>query len=153
MTTIVYDDAAFRAMFAPAFSDTTLYPESQLANFFSRATSYISPEDYGFLQSADRTQALYLMAAHLQALSTMIAQNNGASGGFVTQATIDKVSVTLQAPPAKSQWQWWLNMTPWGQQLLALLGVASAGGWLVGGLPERAAFRRVGGGFGGRLRF
>ncbi|MNJ79317.1 hypothetical protein D3C77_772930 [compost metagenome] len=50
-------------------------------------------------------------------------------------------------------WSYWLGMTPYGMQLMALLKVCTGGGLYVGGLPERAAFRSVGGIFprGGRL--
>lgn len=33
--------------------------------------------------------------------------------------------------------------------ILAMFNTASAGGFYIGGLPERDAIRRVGGGFGG----
>jgi hypothetical protein len=66
----------------------------------------------------------------------------------VSGASVDKVSVTLTPPPVKSQWQWWMSLTPRGAQLLALLKSKAAGGLYVGGLPaERAAFRKAGGVF------
>ncbi|OWK47571.1 hypothetical protein FRUB_01270 [Fimbriiglobus ruber] len=44
----------------------------------------------------------------------------------MTGATIDKISVTLEPPPAPNAWQYWLQSSPYGQQLLALLQVVSA---------------------------
>jgi hypothetical protein len=147
-TTLVYNDADFRLAF-PFFANATTFPEALLSMNFTNGTNYISDYNAGFLANGNRQYALYLMTAHLTQLGVLIAANNGAAPMIETQATVDKISVTVQPPPQKNQWQYWLNLTPWGAQLLALLQVASAGGWYVGGLPERAAFRRVGGGFGG----
>lgn len=96
-------------------------------------------------------QLLMLMTAHLLTLSQQ--QAAGGITGQVTSATVDKVSVTIAAPPGTDAWSYWLGMTPYGLQLRALLKRCSAGGMYVGGLPERAAFRSVGGVFprGGRL--
>lgn len=87
--------------------------------------------------------AIYLLVAHM--LQLQQNQTNGLPGGQVTSASIDKVSVTVAAAPGTTSYTYWLNSTPYGQQLAALLARCSAGGFYVGGLPERAAFRSVGG--------
>jgi len=96
-------------------------------------------------------QMLILMVAHLLALG--IKERDGGVAGQVTGATVDKVSVSIAPPPSRDMWSYWLGLTPYGMQLMALLKVCTAGGLYVGGLPERAAFRSVGGIFprGGRL--
>ena len=79
------------------------------------------------------------MTAHLLALSVMIASGN--TPGVMVAATIDKISITLEPPPAPNAWQYWLQTTPYGQQLLALLQVASVGGfYAASGVPGRAGF-------------
>lgn len=95
--------------------------------------------------------AIYLMVAHLLQLAANAA--TGKPGGQITTATIDKVSVTVVQAPGTTSYTYWLNSTPYGQQLAALLARCAAGGTHVGGLPERAAFRSVGGLFprGGRV--
>lgn len=149
MTTITFDPAAFRVLF-PQFADATAFPDVKLQAEFGMATAYVSPDTYGDMPAAARANALNLMTAHLLALGVIIAQNNySGQVGVVQAATIDGVSVTLQPPPQRGQWRWWLNTTPYGAQLVALLDAQAVGGFFVGGLPERAAFRRVGGGFGG----
>jgi hypothetical protein len=75
----------------------------------------------------------------------MTGITEGNAPGVMTGATEGTVSVSLQAPPAKDAFSWWLATTPYGAQLRALLLARSAGGFYVGGLPERAAFRKVGG--------
>jgi hypothetical protein len=66
-------------------------------------------------------------------------------------ANIDKVNVSLTPPPLKNQWQWWLSISPWGQQLWALLQVNSVGGHYIGGSPVLSGFANAPfrGGWGG----
>jgi hypothetical protein len=91
------------------------------------------------MKPSQQTLALNLMTAHLVFLSDQVAA--GETGGVVTGATIDKVSVTLEPPPSSNNWQYWLNQSPYGKQLLALLQVASVGGMYVStAVPGRAGF-------------
>lgn len=94
--------------------------------------------------------AEYLMVAHL----LQIARNTalGQSGGQITSASIDKVSVTVAQAPGTSSYSYWLNSTVYGQQLAALLARGLSGLPPIGALPERAAFRSVGGLFPRRGR-
>ena len=146
MSTITLDLTAFRALF-PQFADQTKFPDLVITMQFSMATSYISSDTYGCMSVEARTNALYLMTAHLLALNVIIAAG-GYSGqpGVVTQSHVGDVSVTLAQPPyGTSTWRYWLSLSPYGQQLLALLDSQAVGGFFVGGLPERDAFRKVGG--------
>lgn len=140
--TITFDVSLFRSQF-PAFANETSYPDATLQGYWDAGTCYISDQDYGALSGDCRTRALNLMTAHLTALSDKIA--SGENPSFEQSASIDKVSVTLTPPPIKSQFQWWLSITPYGSQLFALLQVKAVGGFYVGGLPENSAFRKVGG--------
>ena len=140
MTAIVMTYATFRAMF-PAFADTVAYPDASLDLQFAMATGYVSPEVSGDMTAAVQQSAVYLMTAHLLALGALIAA--GKTPAVVQQAGIDQVTVTLQPPPVRGQWRWWLSTTPYGQQLLALLDAQSVGGFFVGGIPERDAFRKA----------
>lgn len=143
MATIPFDPTAFRAQF-PQFQNTSTFPDSTLQVYFATAGLYINNQAGGSycggLTTAQKIQALYLMTAHLAALSVLIL--SGQTPGILTGATIDKISVTIEPPPAPNQWQYWLQTTPYGQQLLALLQVASVGGlYITTGAPGRAGFR------------
>ena len=143
MTIIVFDVVLFRSQF-PVFTNATTYPTPMLQMYWDMAICYINDEgNYGWLNGVCRQLALDLMTAHLTALSLLIVA--GQVPGLVQSATIDKVSVSLTPPPQPNQWQWWLGLTPYGQQLLALLQTRAVGGFYIGGLPERSAFRKVGG--------
>jgi hypothetical protein len=143
--TITFDPAAFRVLF-PQFADILKFPDLALQANFGLATNYVSTSSYGDMPVSARTYALNLMTAHLLAVAVLIAQNNyQGQVGIVTGATVDHVQITLQPPPARGQWAWWLNATPYGAQLVALLDAQSVGGFYVGGLPERSAIRKVAG--------
>lgn len=141
MTKVTFVPADFRVKY-PAFAANPPWTDEILQGYFDTATCYIANNGCPCCGDCSVT-SLYLMTAHLAALSVLVA--NGEVPGYVTSATIDKITVTISTPPAVNQWQWWLNLTPYGQQLLALLQVQSAGGFYFGGLPETAAMRRVGG--------
>lgn len=139
------DITTFRLMF-PIFASTTLYPDDLLNMFYEVATDFIPPYPaWGGLKPATLKLALQYLTAHLLYEYKLQARNQ--TGKVVTGATVDKVTVSLLAPPVKDGWDFWLNQSPYGQSLLALLKLKSAGGWSVGGSPERAGFRVVGGVF------
>lgn len=123
----------------PQYSNPTIYPESLLQSYWDIAINYISDvANFGSLQGSARQYALNLMVAHLAYLSGLISA--GQVPGLMQNATIDKVTVTLTPPPLQNQFEWWLSLTPYGQQLLALLQVSSVGGFYVGGSPTLQNF-------------
>ena len=148
MTTIALDIPAIRALF-PQFADTAAFPDALIAAQWGLACVYVSPEVWGDLVEQPRTYVLQLMTAHLLALGVIIARGNySGQPGVVLNSKVGDVQVGLAQPPyGTSPWRYWLMLTPYGQQLLALLDTLAVGGQYVGGLPERAAFRQVGGVF------
>jgi hypothetical protein len=142
---VEFDIAAFRAAF-PAFASEVLYPDATIQAAADQAACLLSSNGCGC-----ETLQLQLMVAHLLTLGAREQAGSGATGPVVS-ATIDKVSVTLAAPPGKDPFTFWLYLTPYGSQLAAMLSRCAAGGLYIGGAPERAAFRSVGGLFprGGR---
>ena len=142
---ITFDVAVFRQQF-PAFDNEATYSDATLQTMFDAATCYISDDDYGRLNGNCRLRALNLMTAHLQSIQDSINAGEG-SPDILVSASIGSTSVTVQPPENKDQWEWWLNQTPYGQQLLSLLLSTSVGGFYIGGLAERSAFRKFGGQF------
>ena len=145
MTTHTLDLAAFRQLF-PEF---TALSDTVITMYWTMAVVELGAED-GVILSGDKLQlALNLLTAHITKLYQMqqsSAMTGGASlSGPITAASEGSVSATVAAPPIKSAWSHWLSMTPYGMQLRGLLNIAAAGGLLIGGLPERSAFRKVGG--------
>lgn len=149
-----YNDAAFRQLFT-AFSDTTKYPQATLQMYWDVASDYISTNDSpcNNLNGASLQLALDSMCAHLATLFTQDDNNvmdggsPGEAGGIEVSASVGAVSVSNLPPPIKDAWDYWLNQTQYGKQLLALLAVKAVGGFYVGGLPERQGFRKAGGVF------
>lgn len=137
-----FDVALFRLQF-PAFANPVDFPDAQLQMYWGMAVCYLTDSDFCYLTGDCLQLALNQMTAHLAALFVLTSQ--GQNPGFIDSGSIDNVSVSLQAPPVKSQWQSWLASTPYGQMLWALLQAKAVGGYYIGGLPETSAFRRVGG--------
>ncbi len=141
----VLDIPAFRLAF-PAFSNVTTYPDAMLNLYYANAGFYISQNDaWCGLSGLQLDYVLQTLLAHLLYCSDLIKA--GKTNVIVTSSTVADVSVTLEPPPAKTGWEWWLSTSPYGLELWALLVVQSAGGWSVGGRPETSAFRKVGGFF------
>ncbi len=140
MNPIQYNDANFRALF-PAFADVNKYPLVTLSLYWGVATSYISkyPQFFAGITLDQQTLMLNQMTAHVTQLNTMAATAQQA--GIVTAAGVGAVNVSLQPPPEVNQWQWWLNQTPYGQMLLALMQVLTVGGYYFSdGVPARGMF-------------
>lgn len=156
MAQIIFNPTAFRALF-PAFADPTKYPDATMLAYADQASAYISDQTGGCCCSGmslkQQTLALNQMTAHLLFLSGIVA--GGETPGVLTGATIDKVSVQFEAPPSSNNWKFWLNQSPYGQALLALLLLAGVGGTYIpgGNIPAQAGFQGgpfAGGRFGRR---
>lgn len=145
MATIQLDIALFRQQF-PQFADETEYPDAIITVTWDIATCYVSDNPCGPLPEKCRQTAINMMVAHLLTINDQLDAGN--AGGIVTSSTVGSVSVSLQAPTSASPFQYWLNKTPYGQQLLSLLSAASVGGFYLGGRNERGSFRKAGGLFG-----
>lgn len=142
----VFDIAAFRAAF-PAFENEIIYPDALIQSTADAALCFLGDHGCGC-----DTLSWQLMVAHMLTLNDRLLSGNTGTAGMVTGASIDKVSVTITAPPAQDAYEFWLASTPYGLQILALLSKCSAGGVYVGGRAERSAFRSVGGRFPNRGR-
>jgi len=137
----------------PLATFRTLYP--QFASVSDAVVQAIAEQALCFISDTGcecGDTGWMLMTAHLLQLNQAAQSGTGVLGP-VASATIGSVSVSYQTPPyGSSEYKYWLGGTPYGAQLLALLARCSAGGVYIGGSPERAAFRRVGGGFPNRGR-
>lgn len=143
MPCINYNDTAFRALF-PAYANMTTYPQATIQMYWNSAILYINNRYggcyFGGMNLAQQMQAINLMTAHLLYLAGLIA--GGQVPAIITNATIDKITVGIEPPPVKNQWQYWLQTTPYGQQLMALLQVVGVGGLYISSSPPgRAGFQ------------
>jgi len=142
MTTVAFDDQIFRQQY-PEFVNPDTYPPAMLNNWFTMASQYINPNSDAYRSLDVVTLMLNLMVAHLAKSMTMIAA--GQTTAVVTGATEGSVTVSMEPPPTKNAFQWWLSTTPYGAQLRALLFQQGVGGFAVGGSLERSAFRKANG--------
>lgn len=145
---ISYNDSLFRIQL-PEFADTTTYPMIILSAYFTMAQTFITADGSPCTNlDVDQVQLiLNYFTAHLLILGRR-AQASGPEnnqGGIETSASIGEISVANLAPPVKDGWDYWMYQTPYGQAIMALLSMAAAGGFSVGGLNERSGFRKAGG--------
>lgn len=136
MATIEVSIAEFRTLF-PAFKDTTKYPDTMVQIMLDTAVVYIPNHTNKYVKDTVIKQMVYLMTAHLLTINGALAAGTGdAAGGIVSSAHIDSVSVTKAVPQSKNAFQYWLNQSIYGQQLLALLKMQAVVGIYFGGTKE-----------------
>lgn len=99
--------------------------------YFQRAQTFCSTYNSFNLQGDQRKLAIYYLTAHLLKLEDDI--KNGKSTYQKTSASIGSVSVGTVPPPSNNNFKYWLNLTPYGQQLLFLLDTCCPLPILVGG--------------------
>jgi hypothetical protein len=132
MANIALDLVAFRLQ----FPELSTVADANVIQYWNNTTMYQSNLATGNIPR--RTFILQLFTAHLIQLSKNIADNT--IPNMVSGATIGGETVTLVPPPVANQYQWWLNLTIYGQQVAALSKLEAVGGLYVGG-----AFRKGGG--------
>lgn len=133
------DIATFRTMF-PVFDqlgDETVILWSDVADSFLKESWVLSGKQFAHAKN--------LLTAHLIHVANKADSNSASATGAVTSASEGSVSVSFTTPQTSNAWEFWLSSSPYGIQLWALLKQLSAGGFYIGGLPERKAVRKVGG--------
>lgn len=124
------DIAAFRAAFT-AYADDTAYPDSLLETKYTIGKCYI--EDVSTVIPDDCRQIAYqMLVAHLLYLDGQIAAGN--AGRAISSATEGPVSVSFVDPPNDDNFTLWLQNSPYGPQLAALLETYEIGDYYGGGL-------------------
>lgn len=106
---------------------------------FRRAKCYISIQNKGRLKDCMRKNAIYLLTAHLSALiyKNQSGQSGGVGAGIVASAAVGEVNVSYVQIPNLDQWSYWLSLTPYGLELLALLEQLTSVPFYIGGSFER----------------
>lgn len=104
---------------------------------FRQAKQFISLKGCSRLSDDQKKLALYLMTAHLSTLMLKNASGqaqNSSQAGQVASATVGEVSISyVQIPNQKSSFDYWLGLTPYGLELLALLDTVSCVPFYIGG--------------------
>jgi len=138
-TTLTFDVTLFREQF-PKYADPLDYPDATLQMYWDLATCFVSDLNCGALKDSCRQYALNLLVAHYAYINTITNAPGDGQPQIETASTVGRVSVTLQPPPSRDLWDWWLNLSPYGQQLHALLLSYAVGGIIVGGSLEATDF-------------
>lgn len=139
MASVTLNITTFRSQY-PEFTSEIKFTDSAVTMAFNKATIFFKNETNCELDEVQLEVILYLMTAHL-----LKVQSNTLKGGsgLVGSATIDKVSISIISPKNLSEFEYFLNQTIYGQELLALMAILTLGGFYVGGSPETMAFKRA----------
>lgn len=128
----------------PEFADTTKYPDAYIQRFITQSTMFITT-DSGIIKDDVRVLAIEYMTAHLITLAAIDGAGNkvadGNSGGVLTSASIDSVSVAFQAVIAKDAFEQWIQSTPYGKLYWALLSANMPTGVYWVGTPRLHGIR------------
>ena len=138
---IALNIVSFRVNFS-LYADLAKYSDTLLNAQYEIGKCYIADNDC-VMADACREYALQAMLAHLLYIRDQV--NAGNNIGVITQASEGDVSVSLATPVVDDEWHYWFNSSPFGRELVALLGGQAVGGFYVGGVYERGAFRKAGG--------
>lgn len=129
----------------PEFNSTIRFPDAYVQRFITQSTMYISTQS-GIIRDDVRVLAIEYMTAHLITLAAIDGLGNdkndsSTSGGVLTAASIDSVSVSFQAVIAKDAFEQWIQSTPYGKMYWALLSANMPGGIFWVGSPRVAGIR------------
>lgn len=80
---------------------------------------------------------IYLMTAHRTFLNAQAQQGKAGQGGKVASANVDGVSVSYIAMPSSDTLNYWLSLSPYGQELAAMLDIYDGLPKYYGGSFER----------------
>ena len=132
------DIDAFRLLY-PEYADPIEYPNIVIETRWAQATVFMPEAGNSLFTDAQWQAGLYMLLAHWVSIGAQTAK--GEYPSYVTQGGTSKISVSTAAPPAADSFLWWLQCTPYGAQLAALLRAKAAGGLLVGGQNVTGAYR------------
>jgi hypothetical protein len=117
----------------PEFANEEVYPISKVQNCGDRAMLHITPSQMGMpMHGFYREYALFLMTAHLITLDAQDDTDDPGSSlaGTPFKATVGSVSIEATKPNSfnSDDWNYWLNQTKYGRELLAYLDTQCAPG-------------------------
>ena len=117
----------------PEFANEDVYPIAKVQNCGDRAMLHITPSQMGMpMHGFYREYALFLMTAHLITLDAQDDTDDPGSSlaGTPFKATVGSVSIEATKPNSfnSDDWNYWLNQTKYGRELLAYLDTQCAPG-------------------------
>jgi hypothetical protein len=129
MKEAVFPLAMFLAYF-PEFDDESKYTKASVQSAGLRAMMHITPSAEGMpFVGKYREYGLFLMTAHIATLAKMDDGESGGVAGRPFKSTVGSVSVESTKPNSfvADDWNFWLSLTNYGAELLALLDTQAQG--------------------------
>lgn len=114
------------------------YPEFENNEYIdlmlSKAVNYF--EKFTCFCSDNNQYIIFLLTAHLLFQQNKILEGD-ATGGVEQSASIDKISVTNSPAPYTDNFDYWLNQSVYGQELLAYINAKTVTPMYFGGSAVR----------------
>lgn len=105
--------------FLKDFSEFEKIDVGAIKNYITRAGVFVTSDENCYT-TQERLLMIELMTAHLITISEKNKDGIGNSNGFVSSAHVNNVSVSTNAPPTSDNFEYWLSLTSYGQELLAM---------------------------------
>lgn len=115
MAKVINVDPEIFTKWFPAFADMT---PDQIASAYAGAGSYIATIEGAIgLDIPTQTRGVYLATAH----NLYMQSHPDAARGQVTSASEMDASASFNVPQTKNMMEYWLSLSPYGLELLAIL--------------------------------
>lgn len=128
-----FDENDFKQYF-PEFKDV-----QNITFCLTRAKCYLPPNNSNLPEGEKYKLAVYLFTAHLLILQKNIADGQ-VTAGLPSSASINSVSISMVPPSSSGAFEYWMNQTQYGAELLALLEMEVPVPLLFGGSFVRVLF-------------
>ena len=116
MTQVVLNIEAFKAIY-PAFANVG---DAVIQNQWDILATYMPMSDEYDCESIPRQTLMYLLLAHSLYLLNQLETNGGSMVYPTTSASVDKVSVGSIPPPFRGMREYWLSLSPYGLEYMAI---------------------------------
>lgn len=122
------DIGAFRTAF-PEFSDTTIYPNTQITFWAALAEKLVRPCVWGTVapQGVQLYVAHELVLASQNAKAAQVGGSPGQSGGIANSKTVGSVTVSYDSTSTAEKDAGYWNLTNYGKQFIRLARIFGAG--------------------------
>lgn len=108
----------------PQFNTDTF---SDISEFYFNDTYGWAVDEWEIKTFKSRiNSAIYLMTAHRLILNKNAQTGQNGQGGKVASASVGEVSVSYESIPSMDKFSYWLSLSPYGLELLALLETLTA---------------------------
>lgn len=141
MPDLIFNAEVFREQIVQ-YADAALYPDALLLSYWNFSLNFCSEKINIFAQISSQQLILNLFIAHFIYINHKL--NRKDLPVVLASSSAGAESASFTPPPVgNSPFRYWLSTSPYGNQILGILDLLGVGGILIGGSPEKSAFRNA----------